>query len=584
MGKHKNYNIEKIKKYWETTSLTINQISKETSISSDMVRYYIKKLNMIRPNHLKEQELSQTIERRRTNRLKNNNGTYFSESSIDKMKQTRYDRNNGNYFSKQSIDKIKQTNLEKYGVENVFQLYEVKEKSKQTKQLKYNSEYYNNSDKAKATRITKNGQYVSKNQIEQMKQTNLKKYGVEYYTQTDIYKTKSKLTRYAKNNGNYFGEDTKEQLRKIAKLNYKKSNNLRIKAIKNNYGNFQNTYYINNDKMMKILKQPEKNLQEYIMQLDISDRNFAYIQQDLNISYTTLLNLLHQYNLKDLLTNTRSHFQQEIINLIKHYNISYIENCRTVIPPQELDIFIPDYNLAIECNGNYWHASINKTDKNYHYNKSKLCEQKGIRLIHIFEYEWYNERQQPILINIIKNALHINDYKLYARKLDIEIRKSASMKDFFNTNNIQGFRGGKFAICLVDKVTREPYMAYIMGHAYFGKGKYEWEVIRGATKLGYTIVGGASKIFNYFIKQYNPNNCVYYIDYNYFNGNSLKNMPNMEFIKTQISYKNYWVNFNIVKNREPMKNAEIKELYRTGKVLQIYNAGTKVYVWQKPTS
>ena len=98
---------------------------------------------------------------------------------------------------------------------------------------------------------------------------------------------------------------------------------------------------------------------------------------------------------------------------------------------------------------------------------------------------------------------------------------------------------------------------------------------------GVTIIGGASKIFNYFIKTYNPKNCVYYIDYNYFNGTSLKHLPDMKFIKTQPSFKNFWVKSGIVKNREPKRHKEITKLYATGEVAQIYNAGTKVYVYKK---
>lgn len=122
-------------------------------------------------------------------------------------------------------------------------------------------------------------------------------------------------------------------------------------------------------------------------------------------------------------------------------------------------------------------------------------------------------------------------------------------------------------------------MSYMMGKAFFGKGKYEYEVIRGATKLGYNVVGGASKIWKYFIKTYKPKSCVYYIDYNYFNGNSLPYLG-LKYIKTQPSFKNWWVQENKIKNREPSKNKEIKQLYKEHKVVPIYNAGTKVYLWE----
>lgn len=256
-----------------------------------------------------------------------------------------------------------------------------------------------------------------------------------------------------------------------------------------------------------------------------------------------------------------------------------IRNDRKTIYPYELDIYIPNSNIAIEINGTLWH-SIKYKDKKYHYEKSKACEEKGIRLIHIWEYEWNDERQRPILKNIIASSLGVTK-RVYARKLVLEERPSSSMKQFFDTNNIQGFRGGKTAICLVDKNTEEVYMSYIVGHPYFSKGKYQWEVIRGATKLGYTVVGGASKIWSYFIKKYNPDNCVYYIDYNYFNGKSLTNINNMTFIKTQPSFKNYWIREGVVKSREPSRNKEIKELIQQGLVIPIYNAGTKVYLWTK---
>lgn len=242
----------------------------------------------------------------------------------------------------------------------------------------------------------------------------------------------------------------------------------------------------------------------------------------------------------------------------------------------ELDIYIPDKKIGIEYNGTYWHSTLQKS-KNYHFDKSKHFEEKGIRVIHIWEYEWNNERQRPILENIIKNALGVNKNRIYARKCSVEVRESVKMKPFFEKNNIQGFRGGKFAICLVYE--GKIVMSYMFGHCYFGKGKYDWEVIRGATELGYTVVGGASKIWKYFIDNYKPRNCVYYIDYNYFNGNSIPNLG-LKYITSQASFKNWWIKDGIVKNREPKRHKEIKELYEKGEVVPIYNAGTKVYAWE----
>lgn len=92
--------------------------------------------------------------------------------------------------------------------------------------------------------------------------------------------------------------------------------------------------------------------------------------------------------------------------------------------------------------------------------------------------------------------------------------------------------------------------------------------------------GGASKIWKYFINNFNYNNCVYYVDYNYFNGNSLPYLG-LNFITVQPSFKNYFVKTREVKNRQPAKHKEIKNLENQGLVVPIYNAGSKVYVWNR---
>jgi hypothetical protein len=92
-------------------------------------------------------------------------------------------------------DNYKQTMIKKYGVENSFQLNEVKKLSKETKKIKYNDENYNNRKKAKNTCIEK---YNVENpqQAKEIKnktnETNFKKYGFNVASKSEIVKAKAK--------------------------------------------------------------------------------------------------------------------------------------------------------------------------------------------------------------------------------------------------------------------------------------------------------------------------------------------------------------------------------------------------------
>ena len=73
--------------------------------------------------------------------------------------------------------------------------------------------------------------------------------------------------------------------------------------------------------------------------------------------------------------------EKEIAVLLSSYT-TVKTNKRNIIPPLELDIFMPEHNLTVEYNGIYWHRHH---DKNYHLNKTEQCAAKGIQLLHIFE-------------------------------------------------------------------------------------------------------------------------------------------------------------------------------------------------------
>ena len=71
------------------------------------------------------------------------------------------------------------------------------------------------------------------------------------------------------------------------------------------------------------------------------------------------------------------------------------EICRSVrglIYPQEVDIYIPSKQVAIEFNGLYWHSEKAGKGKDYHYNKWLSCKNKGVRLITVWEDDWRYRR------------------------------------------------------------------------------------------------------------------------------------------------------------------------------------------------
>ena len=107
-------------------------------------------------------------------------------------------------------------------------------------------------------------------------------------------------------------------------------------------------------------------------------------------------------------TNFEVSVQTELENL----NLTFDTKNRKIIKPFELDFYISKYNLAIECNGDYWHSTLVKSsDKNYHLNKYLLCKEKGVRLIQIPESEWYSNKE--FFIDLIKCYINNGDFSRF---------------------------------------------------------------------------------------------------------------------------------------------------------------------------
>lgn len=144
------------------------------------------------------------------------------------------------------------------------------------------------------------------------------------------------------------------------------------------------------DEQIEITSNKEKfitTIEEKIKELD-RKLTLQDLMQLTGLRSSSCKVLIRKYNAQHYIEHNgrRSKFEVEICNYIKSLNFKPITSDRTVICPKELDIYLPEHKLAIECNGVYWHSSEKKS-KNYHAEKSRLCAEQGISLIHIFDYE-----------------------------------------------------------------------------------------------------------------------------------------------------------------------------------------------------
>jgi len=185
-------------------------------------------------------------------------------------------------------------------------------------------------------------------------------------------------------------------------------------------------------------------------------------------------------------------------------NKQTIYNSRKIIPPLEVDIFIPELNAAFEYNGSYWHSTAqDRIDKNYHKNKTEKCLKKGIKLYHVWEHD-----NEEIIKSLIKTKLNLVENKYYARKLILKEINSKDRKEFFNKNHLHGDVNSLFALGLYNENE-------LISCISFRKHKEGIEIARFATKLNSCCVGGFSKLLKHSIiklKQLNYNKIITYCD------------------------------------------------------------------------
>ena len=436
-------------------------------------------------------------------------------------------------------EKSKITNLKKYGVDNPIKSILIQDKVKATNLKKYGNEIYikTNSfkEKSKETLLEKYGIDNVADSIfiqNKVKATNLKKYGNEIYMRTNSFKEKSKETLLEK-----YGVDNINKNEEFRKNNFTIANNINyIRYLEDGKSEFKCD--LNKDHTFEI-------------HID----NYFHRSKDSLPLCTICYPISENSSIKE----------KELLQFIEeNYKGEIISGYRDQL---EIDIYLPELNLGFEFNGLYWHSDIFK-ENNYHLDKLNYFKNKGINIINIWEDDW--NLRKDIIKSQIKNLLGLTENKIFARKCQVkEVTDSKIITNFLNNNHIQGQSHDNIKIGLFYNNELVSLMTF---NKFEGRKKLketEWNISRFCNKFNYNIIGGASKLLNYFIKVYNPSRLISYADRSWSEGNLYYKLG---FILTSESKPDYKYIINGVRRHKSKfkKSNLVKEGY-TGTENEITN-------------
>jgi hypothetical protein len=178
---------------------------------------------------------------------------------------------------------------------------------------------------------------------------------------------------------------------------------------------------------------------------------------------------------------------------------------------REIDIFIPHLNIGIEYCGLYWHNEESPTPrgKDYHLKKMIKANTEGIRLITIFEDEWFKRQEQ--VKNFLKSVLNINTKKVYARKCVVKEVDTAAATSFLEHTHIQGKSRAEVYFGLYNN---NELLGIMSGNIHHRKNnKNDLILNRLSFKDEIQVIGGASKLFKALIQYAKTNGYEYIVSW-----------------------------------------------------------------------
>lgn len=275
----------------------------------------------------------------------------------------------------------------------------------------------------------------------------------------------------------------------------------------------------------------------------------------------------------------------EFVSSLTEFDVVF--NDTSVLSGRELDVYIPSLNLAFELNGERFHSDLFKS-KLYHLDKTLECANSGIRLIHVWLSDWLKKR------DIVKSQISylfgkVNN-KIYARKCTIGEVSYKECELFLNTNHLQGNSISKIRYGLYFEGELVQVITFGNLRKATGRNKSDgvYELIRLASKIDISVVGGASKLFNHFVKTHSPSGIVSFANRDWSVGGvygilgmSLVGYTDVGYFYSNGNRKEHRYNFQkhkLVEMGFDASKTEYEIMSERG-YYRIWNTGNIVYKW-----
>lgn len=177
--------------------------------------------------------------------------------------------------------------------------------------------------------------------------------------------------------------------------------------------------------------------------------------------------------------------------------------------PCEIDIKIKEKNIGIEYNGMYYHTTRKKPIR-YHIDKTNQAKDQGLDLIHIFESEWKDRKEQ--VKSFIKSKLGKNENIIYARNCEIKEVQKKEAREFLDKYHILGSCNFKKAFGLY---YNEKLISMITIGIHHRNNK-DVVLNRFIGKTDYNVAGGLSRLCKTAYKEFGE--FVTWVDLRWSNG------------------------------------------------------------------